>query len=353
MTIHRLRPFLNVGLGKIGRLRSLDACAVEQRVLEPAHTQRISPAICLPGQLDLATKVIDGGNLKNSLSYLAGTEVHHGDVVEYVVKDAFVHRGGADLWGARLLSSRVKLSQLLDSTCHDVASAAYCMDSISRERFGHWLTDACTTALLAGEGQLPVIDVRSDWPHAVAYAKAFDLTETQGPMLVRRLSVYSDLAQSRLKRMRYLQLRDRMGTASAKSSDRHIYLRRGATGDRRMLNNEAALIERLETRGFQTVDVKDMDLDQIRDALAGASTIVSLDGSHITHIYFCAPSNAALVTIIPDDRFVDVHKHYCDCIGLTFGFIVCRRQGAGYDVSIDDLERTLDLVAARSDHVQH
>lgn len=112
------------------------------------------------------------------------------------------------------------------------------------------------------------------------------------------------------------------------------------------MNDEPALLRRLERRGFRTVDVRDLTMPQIHAALREAAIIVSLDGSHITHIYYTAPEQAVLVTLIPDDRFVDVHKNYCDCIGMGYGFLVCRRAGAGYDVDLDDLERTLDLVPA-------
>ena len=121
----------------------------------------------------------------------------------------------------------------------------------------------------------------------------------------------------------------------------YVYLRRGETGDQRLLNDEDAMIRRLERRGFCSINIQDLELGEIHAALCEATVIVSLDGSHITHIYYTAPENAALVTMIPDDRFVDVHKKYCDCVGMRIGFLVCGRAGDGYDV---DLERTLDLV---------
>lgn len=343
--LDRLRPFVNTALRKAGFLRALEARAVERRVLQPEQTERVPPAIFLPGQLELASKVIEGGDLAQSRAYLASTTVTHSEVVEYVIRDAFVHPGGVDLWGARLSTSRPRLSSLMSSSFPKIERAAYCMDAVSRERFGHWLTDACTTSLLAEDGQLPIIDVRPTWPHAIEYAAVFDIKQAQGPFRVRHLSVYKDLAQGTLKRARYQELRRRLAAAAPpRSGTSRIYLRRGETGDRRILNNEDALIRRLEQRGFRTVDVQNLELTKIHAALQDASIIVSLDGSHITHIYYMAPEKSTLITIIPDDRFVDVHKNYCDCVGMGYGFIVCQRVGDGYDVNIDDLERTLDLI---------
>lgn len=342
------RPFVNVALRKVGLLGNLEARAIERRVLQPVQTERVPPAIFLPGQLDLATKVIEGGDLARSRAYLEGTTVTHGEVVEYVIRDAFIHHGGVDLWGSRLYTSRPRLSTLSPFRHPEIERAAYCMGAVSRERFGHWLTDACPTSLLAKDGQLPIIDVRSTWPHAMAYAEAFDIKQAQGPFRVRHLSVFEDLAQGSSKRARYRELRGRLAAAASTpcGGASHIYLRRGETGDRRVLNNEDAVIHRLEQRGFRTVDIHNLELAEIHAALQHASTIVSLDGSHITHIYYMAPEQAVLVTLIPDDRFVDVHKNYCDCIGMGYGFLVCRRSGSGYDVDLDDLERTLDLVPA-------
>ena len=80
----RFRPFVNSALGKIRCLDTLVARAEERRVLHPMQTERVPPSIFLPGQLELATKVIEGGNLDQSRAYLAGTTVTHGEVVEYI-----------------------------------------------------------------------------------------------------------------------------------------------------------------------------------------------------------------------------------------------------------------------------
>lgn len=342
----RIRPLLNTVLGKFGLVDSIVERAIERRVLQPKETTRVTPSVFLPGQLDLAKKVIEGGNLAASLAYLSGNIVTHDEVVEYVVRDAFVHPGGVELWGARQYASRARLFGLMHLPVSEIEDASYCMDAVSRERFGHWLTDACPMSLLAHDGQIPIMDVRSTWPHAMTYADAFGFIERSGLLRVRRLSVYSDLGQGTLKRARYEELRRRLAIANPPQCGgaSHIYLRRGETGDSRLLNNEEALIHRLERRGFRTVDVHNLELHELQTALHNATTIISLDGSHITHIYFMAPEDAFLVTLIPDDRFVDVHKNYCDCIGMGYGFLVCCRAGRGYDVNLDDLERTLDLV---------
>lgn len=343
----RARPFVNVVLQKIGLLGTLESRAIERRVLQPAQTETVPPAIFLPGQLERATKVIEGGDLAQSRAYLAGTVVTHSEVVEYIIRDAFVHPGGVDLWGSRLYASRPRLLDAMPLWYPEIERAAYCMDAVSRERFGHWLTDACPTSLLAQDGQLPIIDVKSDWPHAMAYGAAFNIEPAQGPFRVQYLSVFEDLAQGSSKRARYRQLRSRLAAAlPTRGGANCIYLRRGETGDRRVLNNEDAVMHLLDRRGFRTVDVHNLELAEIHAELRNASIIVSLDGSHITHIYYLAPEKATLVTLIPDDRFVDVHKNYCDCIGMKYGFLVCRRAEDGYDVDLDDLERTLDLIPA-------
>lgn len=233
--LDRARPFVNVVLRKVGLLGTLEARAIERRVLQPAQTERVPPAIFLPGQLERATKVIKGGDLARSRTYLESTTVTHGEVVEYVIRDAFVHPGGVDLWGARLYTSRPRLLDMRPLRYPEIERAAYCMDAVSRERFGHWLTDACPTSLLADDGQLPIIDVRPTWPHAMAYAAAFGIKQAQGPFRVRRLSVFEDLAQGSSKRARYRELRRRLAVVPPRAAVRAAF---------------TFAVERPETGGF-------------------------------------------------------------------------------------------------------
>jgi capsular polysaccharide biosynthesis protein len=221
------------------------------------------------------------------------------------------------------------------------------MSQVSHQYFGHWLQDACSTALLRQEEASLLLDPRPDWPHAADYIAAFGFSPETSPIqIVERLTIYQDFGQGSSKRARYSEMRQRLSTAwpSEDSKKTAIYFRRGSTGVARMISNEEAMIEALAKSGFEICDLSDASVPDIYRRFKHARLVVSVDGSHLNHLYFTMPQGSRLVTLIPSDRFTMNQRGYAQAAGLRYSFLVMDKDSTGYRVKIPDLLRTLDLI---------
>jgi len=53
----------------------------------------------------------------------------------------------------------------------------------------------------------------------------------------------------------------------------------------------------------------------------------------------------AFALLQPPDRFNNVFKDYTDCLGLNYSFVVGHPVAGGFEIRIEDLVRTLDIVS--------
>ena len=103
-------------------------------------------------------------------------------------------------------------------------------------------------------------------------------------------------------------------------------------------------MDRLVGKGFKILDVATTTCADIHKQLAKAPLVVSIEGSHMNHLYFSIPSNANILTMIPSDRFTLTQHGYAAAAGLNSGAGVMEQSDAGYHVDIDRVFRTLDLM---------
>ncbi len=86
------------------------------------------------------------------------------------------------------------------------------------------------------------------------------------------------------------------------------------------------------------------DLATIIRTCAGAETIVGVEGSHMIHGMLLLPKGGSVLIIQPPDRFGTVIKDLADRDGQHFGFVVGVPSGDGFTSSIEEIERTLDMM---------
>lgn len=347
------RPIVNYLRRRLAGGLALEAASVRTEVVQPAETEwSACPAVYLPGQLERATAAVEGhGNLAGELSACRPGLVTHAAVIRYTLRDAVVHAAGYDLPGHAFRAASGSLPLIRKKGAVRSDRALYCMSAVSRRYFGHWLQDACATAMLgAGEDAL-LLDDRPDWPHAGEYLAAFGLRPTVAPSVrVGELTVYQDHGQGTSKRERYQRmramLRDAMPASSAGPSA--VYLRRGATGTARVIENDLAIGEALASRGFDVIELDGASAAFLHGRLRDASVVVSMDGSHLNHIYTAAKPGTAILSFVPADRFTATNAGYARAAGMRFGVLVAARAPGGYRVDETDLLKTLDLLMAAS-----
>lgn len=225
--------------------------------------------------------------------------------------------------------------------------ALYCMSGVSHTFFGHWLQDACPTALLQKEDEALLLTSPPVWQHADQYVRAFGFQPQPWHLLhVDQLTVYQDHSQGSSKRRRYAELRRRLEIVypgSSQGSSR-VYFRRGATGVSRLIVNEDAVIDSLRARGFEVFDLPGASAQDIINRFRHVDFVVSLDGSHLNHLYFTMQPGAKMMTFVPANCFTMNQVGYCTAAGLRYGFMVAEPKATGFAVSIPELNATLDLM---------
>ncbi|MFN3642131.1 MAG: glycosyltransferase 61 family protein [Gemmobacter sp.] len=343
------RMLLNQALRVLGRRRDLGAAIAAAPVVAPEVEEPQPPLVFLPGMLDRATAAVPGfAPLSHERATARAAKVVHAEVRRLDLHDALVHPAGVDLWGAALRHRPLGRGDLRGPVVR-LDRAVFCRSSVATRYFGHWLLDACSTAMLAEAGEATIIDVNPAWPHAAAYAAAFGITPTPAPLArVGRLSLWQDHALGPHKRARLAVMRDRLAAAfgTPDPAGRRILLRRPGGGATRQIANEAALEARLAQRGFTPCDPGALDAPALWRRLAGAATVVSLEGSHMNHLVLALPPGARVLALIPGDRFTLIQAGYAQAARLRFGFVVLDPGAAGYRADCDAVERTLDLLEA-------
>src|SRR5262249_10362059 len=147
--------------------------------------------------------------------------------------------------------------------------------------FGHWLLDDCTKYLLAEEIGNPLCLRMPPYGHLQQYESYFgqDWRPTDRAY-IDHLVIFQDFAQNSFKRKRYKILRDRLQAHFTRSAPQNlVYLKRGTTGVRRIIQNEDEIIDGLLKRGFLVLDIATHRLEHIIERLSNAKIVVSLEGS--------------------------------------------------------------------------
>jgi len=344
----RFKPLTNKIADRLGNGRDLAGAAVETVVEQPEEVEPHLPPIFLPDQLGKATQGSPGHQaLEAEIAQATRTELVHTAVLRHTLENCLVHPAGIDFAGGSFRIHPLKLLPLATSRIERVPRALYCMSGVSHTFFGHWLQDACPTALLQKEGEALLLTNPPAWQHAGQYVQAFGFRPQLRHLLyVDQLTVYEDHGQGSSKRRRYAELRRRLEVAYPGSSQggSRVYFRRGATGIARLIANEDAVIDSLKARGFEVFDLLGASAQDIINRFRHADFVVSVDGSHLNHLYFTMQSGAKMMTFVPANRFTMNQVGYCTAAGLRYGFMVAEPAAAGYVVSIPEMNATLDLM---------
>lgn len=342
---------LKWGMHRLWARRSTDirAVATRQWVLSPEETATIFPAIFPNGALErvralspwrtweVERTLIDGGRCDHAAS--------RAYLIEHVeVSGAYIYRAGAKSrhgFGAeRLLLPDSDLRRHFDevSLVSNYAGSHF---------FGNFLLDDFPLGLIPDPGASTIVMETNDYPHETGYR---DLLSLPRPPLirnanVRRLMVYMDFAQNSFKAARYNELRKRMRrnfNGAALPRGPGVYLKRGATGERRIVTNEAELELLLASLGFDIIESEKLAPDEIARRTLGARLVVSVEGSHLSHAIYTIDDNGSFLVIQPPERFAMPYKEFADRLGLRFGFVVGKPESDGFAVDLDELQFMLD-----------
>lgn len=346
--VSRLSPiFASLRQRLLGQ-RAMRELATRTDIIQEESVSYYPPAIYLPDQLEKVTATPSDTSWDWELTRLGSGCKRHAPLIRYEFEDVLVFETGFTVGGASFgRYGPLPLASLIGAQPRDLARAHYAGNYSTSRYFGHWLRDACATALLTRDNESLILPYGKEWRHAPEYIRVFSFpTPEQLPVRVARLAYHSDYAQNENRTRRYGILRDRLRNAllhtAGHNPGRRVFLRRRG-GEARNINDEPALIDRLVKEGFHIVDTANMNIEEIMRASLDADLCVTMEGSHQAHAYLFLRRGGALINIQPSDRFNNMARDYAPNFGFQYGFVVGNREGAGYTVDVGALMRTIDL----------
>lgn len=344
-----LAPLLYRIRKRVSMARNLADAARETVAVAEAETGLRTMAAFLPGQLDRVKGVQFQTTHQQEMDRITATPVHHAATMAYRLRDCLLIGGTlySSGGGYQILSDRPPLAALVNQ---EIDQAAFVGTPVSDVYFGHHLIDDSATALLARDFApiyRPFSYRHASWNHPVAYRQMMGIDwKTTGNARITDAWVFCDVGMTQNRRKRLIALRERLQARPSARSGHGVFLIRGETGSQpRLLRNEAAISEKLATRGFEIVDPAKETADNIVRKLSGARIAIGVEGSSLGHALLTLADHGALLTIQPPYRFNNVWKDFTDVLGMRYGFAVAKGDRDGFDINLDDILRTIDLVA--------
>ena len=353
-------PYINYARRRLFGEVPLKTAAYRQEVLCSEEIVKIRPAIFLPGQIDRVTGTNPGASLDSELLTATSETWKPLPTIKYHIKDVVLVDGSIykGRFKSFIASRSFFKSPSAQAEPQRLKSVGLASSHLASRYFGHWLVDDCVQYRLAEQVGAPLCLRGPVYPdHQQKYQTSLgqDWTPTDRAW-IDDLIVYQDYhwgtAQDRLRQALFRSLRDR-ARARHPSSEGHalVYLKRGATGMRRVIQNEEELLAVLKKHGFIVVDFESESLEQVLEKLACAKIVVSLEGSHAAHCVYATPENSGLIILQPPDRFLSFHRGWTTSAGVWFGFVVGALSEGGYRFSSSEILSTVDLMLKHKENV--
>ncbi|PPE65562.1 glycosyltransferase family 61 protein [Caldimonas caldifontis] len=331
---------------KLGFDKSLEHAATRTWVLQPAETRVERPALYDTRELDRVTACQDDTSMSAELERLRGGPRHHGATVAHLIPDVYLLEGHLFRRDALRELSRTPLPWISGPIREERGEASLAASRYGVRYFGHWMTDDLPTLKLATDHAPPISPRVALTRHQTEY---LTLTGLEYEMLpnayLKQLIVFDDIAQNRLKALRYAALRERFqaitSTLTEEPTPGVVLLRRN-TGHQRVLTNEDQVAAALRARGFRSLCPEEHSVSEILAACRGARVAVGVEGSHLAHAIYTLAPGGSLVVLQPPQRFNNVFKDICDAAELSYAMTVGHPDGDGFRVNIDALLRLVD-----------
>ena len=340
-----LAPLKQRGFSLLTGYKTYRDLCDRQWTIHPSEKTSSPAAIYLNGELDKVTNVQEETTYAAELKRVQGGIVEHAATVAYRLQDVMMHGGYVYKNAMKYTLLLQKESLIAWGGVERIAEAAIGCTFVGNRYFGHWLTDNLTLTLAA---QRLAMAVRPSQPltnHQQEYSDYLDIYCTPiKNARFKELIIIDDYGQNQYKYERYESIRSKFKETSTYQSVPGVMLLRGSSGVKRILVNENEVAEFLRNQGFIIIDPQKMSVRDIIAKTLGANVVVSVEGSQLIHGLFTLSPSGTMLTLQPPYRFNNVFKDYTDCLGLKYAFVVGQQVTNGFEISIEDLARTLDII---------
>ena len=328
-------------------VRALESVAARSWEIAPGETVTTPPAHYLPNQLERVTGWAFA-NEHPGREMAGGLRIDHGPTRGFLIEDAWLMDGVLHKDSAVAhLAPRTDVLPPVRADVEVPRGAVFCTPGGNRY-FGQWLMDDCPTYELARSEGLPVTTVQRVNAHTPGYEDWLGMKPARlRAARFKELVIFQDNGQNRHKHRRFRKMSDRLVSRVEASSHPGVFILRGRTGERRVMRNELELAEQLrDRRGFRILDPTKADVPTLVKTCAGARTVIGVEGSGLMHGILVLPPGGSVLALQPPNRFVGLYKHLTDRDQQHFGFVVGKPEGEDFRIEPDEVERTLDLLAA-------
>jgi hypothetical protein len=311
------------------------------------------PTLLLPGQVDRVTGTDPATTIEWELETATSGFLRPAPTIAYHIKDAILVDGS--IYQGRFKSFIAARSFFKPPSARSeprhLKTIGLASSHLGSKFFGHWLVDDCIQFRLSEQYGRPLcLRGPINQNHQRTYQTY--LNQDWAPIdraWIDHLIVYQDFhwgtAQDSLRGAQIRSMRAQARThLPAGAGQLLVYLRRGATGTPRLIQNEAELLNHLEKRGFVVADIETNSLEHVLRLLANAKIVVSVEGSHVTHCVYSVPENSGLVVLQPPDRFLSFHRGWTASANVWYGFVVGALGERGYIFSSAEILDTVDLM---------
>lgn len=331
----------------MGRKTYRELCD-RQWTLHPSENITSPPAIYLGGELDKVIGVQEETTYAAELKRVQGGVIEHAGTTAYRLRDVTIYNGYVYKKSMKYPLTTAKESLIGFGKLDKIPEAALGCTFVGNRYFGHWLTDNLTLTLAAQQLATAIRPAYKFTDHQQEYSNFLDIhCEPVAKAKCKELIFIDDYGQNRYKRERYDYIRSKLRSQFKENSAQSVQgvmLLRGKSGVQRLLVNENEIAEYLRNQGFIIVDPQAMSAREIVTKTLGAKVVVGAEGSQLVHGLFTLSGSGTIVTLQPPYRFNNVFKDYTDCLGLRYGFVVGQQVANGFEINIEDLARTLDMI---------
>lgn len=335
-----------------GHTTDLADMASQEWTLCPNEVTDIKPAVYLDGALEKVTALSPWRTWDVELALIRGGIAEHAASTAHLIENvdlvgAYIYKGAGKLhpgFGAE----RVIVTEAGRSVELDEANLVTSWPG--SHFFGPFLK--CDLPLeLINEGSTDNISmVTREYHHASGYRRLCGLAPV--PVIrrahIKKLTVYTDFAQNSFKVERYRKLRSQL---RSKLDRRHsppirgTYLLRGKNGELRNLDNEADIVNLLQGMGFEIIETDKLNAAEIAERTRDAPIVISVEGSHLSHVIFTLQDHGTMLVLQPPDRFAMPYKEFTDSLQMDFAFLVGTKTENGFSIALDELRRILDKIS--------
>jgi len=320
-----------------------------QWTLHPSEKSVSAPAIYLDGELDKVTGVQEETTYTAEIQRVQGGIQEHAATIAYRLRDVIIYDGYVYKRAMKSPLTTAKESLLGSGELENIPEAALACTFIGNRYFGHWLTDDLPLTLAAQQLAKAVRTAQRLTDHQQEYSNFLGIHSTPvNKARFKELSFIEDFGQNEYKRERYEYIRSKFKNISSHQAVQGVMLLRGSSGVQRLLVNENDIAEFLRNQGFTIIDPQKLSAREIVLQTLGAKIVVGVEGSQLVHGLFTPSELGVMLTLQSPYRFNNVFKDYTDCLGLKYSFVVGKQVSNGFEISIEDLARTLDLISSNS-----